>query len=218
MPGSGRSRRRRSSPGCATRARRCLTRPERRVLLGNTLPKLRSCAAVAELAAHPAADQVTVAGSARRARETVRDLDIIATASDPGALIEAFCGQPWVVEVAAKGPTKATVLSQDGLRFDLRVVPPESYGNLLQHFTGSKEHNVALREAAVRKGLSVSEYGITETESGTVHAFATEDEVYAFLGYAWDPARAAAKTSAELDAARSRRAAEARRARSGPSR
>jgi DNA polymerase (family 10) len=172
---------------------------ERRVLLGNALPKLR--AAVAELAAHPAAEKVSVAGSARRARETVRDLDIIATASDPGALIDAFCAQPWVVEVAAKGPTKATVLSQDGLRFDLRVVPPESYGNLLQHFTGSKAHNVALREAAVRKGLSVSEYGITETESGTVHAFATEEEVYAFLDYAWI-APELREDLGELDAAR----------------
>ena len=172
---------------------------ERRVLLGNAMPKLR--AAVAELAAHPAAEQVTVAGSARRARETVRDLDIIATATDPGALIDAFCGQSWVVEVVAKGPTKATVLSQDGLRFDLRVVPPESYGNLLQHFTGSKAHNVALREAAVRTGLSVSEYGITEVESGTVHAFATEAEVYAYLGYPWIPPELR-EDLGELDAAR----------------
>ena len=172
---------------------------ERRVLLGNALPKLR--AALAELAAHPAANKVSVAGSARRARETVRDLDIIATASDPGALIDAFCAQPWVVEVAAKGPTKATVLSQDGLRFDLRVVPPESYGNLLQHFTGSKAHNIAIREAAVRRGLSVSEYGITEVESGAVHAFATEEEVYAFLDYAWI-APELREDLGELDAAR----------------
>ena len=172
---------------------------ERRVLLGTALPKLRAVAA--ELAADPAAEKVSIAGSARRARETVRDLDIIATASDPAALIDAFCGRPWVVEVAAEGPTKATVLSQDGLRFDLRVVPPESYGNLLQHFTGSKAHNVALREAAVRKGLSVSEYGITETETGTVHAFATEEEVYAFLGYAWI-APELRENLGELDAAR----------------
>ena len=99
------------------------------------------------------------------------------------ALIDDFCGLPWVVEIAAKGGTKATVVSNDGLRFDLRVVPPESYGNLLQHFTGSKDHNVALREDAVRRGFSVSEYGITDVESGEEHHFATEDEVYAFLGY-----------------------------------
>jgi DNA polymerase (family 10) len=155
----------------------------RRSLLGTTLPKLR--AVVEVLAEHPAAEKVSLAGSARRYRETVRDLDIIATASDPGALIDYFCSLRWVVEVAAKGPTKATVLSHDGLRYDLRVVPPESFGNLLQHFTGSKAHNVALREAAVRRGLSVSEYGITEVETGEVHAFGEEEDVYAFLGYDW---------------------------------
>jgi DNA polymerase (family 10) len=171
----------------------------RRALLGSTLPKLR---AVAEtMAAHPAAVRVSIAGSARRYRETVRDLDLIATATDAPALLDAFCELPWVVEVAAKGPTKATVIGQDGLRFDLRVVPPEAYGNLLQHFTGSKDHNVALREAAVRRGLSVSEYGIAEVESGTVHAFETEEEVYAFLGYAWIPPELR-ENGGELDAAR----------------
>src|SRR5207248_11542628 len=91
--------------------------------------------------------------------------------------------------------------AQDGLRFDLRVVPPESYGNLLQHFTGSKDHNVALREAAVRRGLSVSEYGIADAETGEVHAFATEKEVYAFLGYDWIPPELR-ENLGELDAAR----------------
>jgi DNA polymerase (family 10) len=92
-----------------------------------------------------------------------------------------------VVDVAAKGPTKATVVSHDGLRFDLRVVPPESYGNLLQHFTGSKNHNVALREDAVRRGFSVSEYSVTVVETGEEHSFAGEDDVYRFLGYDWIP-------------------------------
>jgi DNA polymerase (family X) len=170
-----------------------------RTLLGSTLPALR---AVAEaVAAHPAAVRVSIAGSARRYRETVRDLDLIATATDAPTLLDAFCALPWVVEVAAKGPTKATVIGQDGLRFDLRVVPPESFGNLLQHFTGSKDHNVALREAAVRRGLSVSEYGIAEVESGEVHAFATEEEVYAFLGYAWIPPELR-ENGGELEAAR----------------
>jgi DNA polymerase (family 10) len=156
-----------------------------RALLGTTLPKLR--AVEAEVAAHPAAVRVSIAGSARRFRETVRDLDLIATATDAPALIDAFCSFPWVVEVAAKGDTKATVVAHDGLRYDLRVVPPEAYGNLLQHFTGSKDHNVAMREAAVRRGLSISEYGIAEVETGEVHSFANEEDVYAFLGYAWIP-------------------------------
>src|SRR6516225_9192555 len=173
-----------------------------RALLGNVLPRLRAVAA--EVAANPAAEQVELAGSARRFRETVRDLDLIATATDAPALLEAFCTQPWVVDVAARGDTKATVVGQDGLRFDLRVVPPEAYGNLLQHFTGSKDHNVAVREAAVRRGLSVSEYGIAEAESGQVHAFATEAEVYAFLGYDWIPPELR-ENGGELEAARSGR-------------
>jgi len=170
-----------------------------RALLGNTLPKLRAIAA--ELSDHPAALQVSIAGSARRYRETVRDLDLIATASDAQALLDAFCSSPWVVEVAARGGTKATVVAQDGLRFDLRVVPPESYGNLLQHFTGSKDHNVALREGAVRRGLSVSEYAIAELESGEVHAFGTEEDVYRFLGYDWIPPELR-ENCGELEAAR----------------
>ena len=116
-------------------------------------------------------------------------------------MLEAFCTLPWVVEVAARGDTKATVVGQDGLRFDLRVVPPECYGNLLQHFTGSKDHNVALREAAVRRGLSVSEYGITVVETGEVHAFETEKEVYAYLGYEWIPPELR-EGGGELEAAR----------------
>jgi len=157
----------------------------RRSLLGTTLPKLR--AVVQVLQEHPASVEVSLAGSARRMRETVRDLDIIATATDPQALVDYFCSLKWVVDVAAKGSTKATVVSHDGLRFDLRVVPPESYGNLLQHFTGSKHHNVALREDAVRRGFSVSEYSVTVVETGEEHTFATEEEVYRFLGYAWIP-------------------------------
>jgi DNA polymerase (family 10) len=157
----------------------------RRTLLGTALPRLRAVADA--LAAHPASVEVSIAGSARRMRETLCDLFVIATATDPVALVDAFCGFPWVVEVAAKGPTKATVVATDGLRFDLRVVPPESYGNLLQHFTGSAAHNIALREDAVRRGLSVSEYSVTDVETGEEHRFATEAEVYDFLGYAWIP-------------------------------
>src|SRR5205823_4184753 len=173
----------------------------RRALLGNILPKLR--AAVDELETHPASDKVSLAGSARRMRETVRDLDIIATASDPPALVEHFCSLPWVVDVAAKGPTKATIVSHDGLRFDLRVVPPESYGNLLQHFTGSKAHNVAMREDAVRRGFSISEYGVTTVETGEVFYSEDEDAVYEFLGYQPIPPELR-ENAGELEAARRR--------------
>jgi DNA polymerase (family X) len=177
-------------PGTEEKIAAALAQPKategpRRALLGTTLPKLR--AVVEVLREHPASVEVSLAGSARRMRETVRDLDIIATATDAQALVDYFCSLRWVVDVAAKGPTKATVVSHDGLRFDLRVVPPESYGNLLQHFTGSKHHNVALREDAVRRGLSVSEYSVTEVETGEEHHFAREEEVYRFLGYDWIP-------------------------------
>jgi DNA polymerase (family 10) len=171
----------------------------RRVLLGQALPAL--LAVVDVLREHPAAERVSEAGSARRRRETVRDLDIIATASDPAALTDYFTNLTWVAEVAAKGPTKATVVSHEGFRFDLRVVPPECYGNLLQHFTGSKDHNIALREDAVRRGLSVSEYGVTEVESGEVFTAETEEELYERLGYAFIPPELR-ENGGELEAAR----------------
>jgi DNA polymerase (family X) len=158
---------------------------EQKTLLGRVLPSVDQ--AVEELRSHPAAVRVSEAGSVRRGCETVRDLDIIATADEPAALTAHFASQPWVAEVVAQGSTKATVVSHDGLRFDLRVVPPESYGNLLQHFTGSKAHNVAMREEAVGRGLSISEYGVKDVESGEVFTAADEEELYAFLGYAWIP-------------------------------
>jgi DNA polymerase (family X) len=170
-----------------------------RTLLGQALPAL--LAVVDVLREHPAAERVSEAGSARRRRETVRDLDIIATASDPAALTDYFTKLTWVSEVAAKGPTKATVVSHEGFRFDLRVVPPECYGNLLQHFTGSKDHNIALREDAVRRGLSVSEYGVTETENGDVFTAETEEELYERLGYAFIPPELR-ENGGELEAAR----------------
>ena len=172
---------------------------ESRRLLGSGLPVLLEL--VEELRAHPAAVKVSEAGSARRRRETFRDLDVIATSTDPPALIEHFTSRDNVAAVVAKGDTKATVLTNDGLRLDLRVVPPESYGNLLQHFTGSKEHNVALREDAVRRGLSVSEYSVTNTETGEEFTAADEEELYAHLGYAYI-APELRENGGELEAAR----------------
>jgi DNA polymerase (family X) len=172
---------------------------ERRTLLGRVLPAVY--AALEELREHPASVRVSEAGSVRRRCETVHDLDLIATASDPGALTAFLAERPWVAEVVARGSTKATVVSHEGFRFDLRVVPPESYGSLLQHFTGSKEHNVALREDAVRRGLSVSEYGVEEVESGEVFHAADEEALYERLGYAWIPPELR-ENRGELEAAR----------------
>jgi len=173
--------------------------PSDRRLLGDGLGAL--LAVVSVLREHPAAVEVSEAGSARRRKETFRDLDIIATATDAGALIEYFTKLAWVIEVVAKGPSKATVLSNEGLRFDLRVVPPESYGNLLQHFTGSKDHNVALRERAVKDGLSVSEYSITVVETGEELSYGSEVEVYERLGYQFIPPELR-ENAGELEAAR----------------
>jgi DNA polymerase (family 10) len=172
---------------------------ESRRLLGDGLPVLLEL--VEELRQHPAAVKVSEAGSARRRRETFRDLDVIATSTDPPALIEAFTTRPNVADVVARGDTKATVITNEGFRLDLRVVPPESYGNLLQHFTGSKDHNVALREDAVRRGLTVSEYAVTNIETGETFTAADEEELYARLGYAYIPPELR-ESSGELEAAR----------------
>jgi DNA polymerase (family X) len=172
---------------------------EKRTLLAVALPAVQ--AVVEVLREHPASKEVSEAGAGRRRTETVKDLDIIATASDPAALTEYLTQLRWVAEIAAHGKTKATVVSHDGLVFDLRVVPPDSYGNLLQHFTGSKRHNVALREDAVRRGLSVSEYGVKDVESGEVFTCATEEELYERLGYQWIPPELR-EAAGELEAAR----------------
>jgi DNA polymerase (family X) len=182
---------------------KALARPKKEIeripLLGQALPAVR--AVVSVLRDHPAAEQVSEAGSVRRLKERVRDLDIIATASDPAALTEYLTKLKWVEEVAAHGKTKAVVVSNEGLRFDLRVVPPDSYGNLLQHFTGSKQHNVALREDAVRRKLSVSEYGVQNTETGEMFTDRSEETLYERLGYAWIPPELR-ENMGELEAAR----------------
>lgn len=131
---------------------------------------------------HPASERVELAGSARRMTDSVKDLDIIATAHDPLALAQVAAGLDLVE--TAQNPTESGVRlrTHTGLKVDLRIVAPDQFGNLMQHFTGSKEHNVALREAAVRKGLHVSEYGVLDDADGQTHRCAREEEVYALLG------------------------------------
>ncbi|HVY95552.1 MAG TPA: DNA polymerase/3'-5' exonuclease PolX [Solirubrobacterales bacterium] len=134
---------------------------------------------------HPAANRVEVAGSVRRWAETCKDIDIIATADEPLALAEHLAAHPLVA--AAGNPSANGVRAQthNGISVDLRIVAPAAFGNLLQHFTGSQAHNVALREEAVARGFSVSEHGVTETESGEVELCADEEAVYRRLGYAY---------------------------------
>ena len=140
---------------------------------------------VTALAEHPASEQVVLAGSARRWAETCKDIDIIATASQPQALAEALAGHELVGESGNPGSNGLRARTHNGIQVDLRIVPPAEFGNLLQHFTGSKEHNVRLRERAVKMGLSVSEHGVAEVESGEVTTCETEAEVYERLGLAY---------------------------------
>ena len=140
---------------------------------------------VRSLRAGARADRVEVAGSFRRARETVGDLDILVTTKDPAKAFDAFTAHPFVGEVKMRGETKETVVLKGGLQVDLRVVRPEEFGAALQYFTGSKDHNVRLRTLARDRGLKVNEYGVFRGEERV--AGATEEEVYASLGLAWIP-------------------------------
>jgi DNA polymerase (family 10) len=137
---------------------------------------------VAALREHPASDRVELAGSARRMTDSVKDLDVIATASDPVELAQAAAELGLVESGSGIGEAGAKLRTHSGLAVDLRIVAPDQFGNLLQHFTGSKEHNMALRDMAVRKGLHVSEYGVLDDADGVTHRCATEKEVYGLLG------------------------------------
>src|SRR3954469_12443602 len=136
---------------------------------------------------HPAAERVELAGSARRWAETVKDLDFVATAHDAEALADAFAELPLIGEVHTKGVAGVKSVTHNGLPIDLRIVPPENFGNLLQHFTGSGRHNEALRTEAVKRGFHVSEYGVIDDSAGVTHACATEEDVYELLGMQYIP-------------------------------
>jgi len=170
----------------------------KRLLLSDILPVVDELIAV--LREHDSCVDASAAGSARRLADTCHDIDIVASSTDPLALAEHFAGN----ELFAKRnkPTADGVHCEThhGIGVDLRIVPPETFGNLLQHFTGSKAHNVELRERAVKQGLSISEHGIKNTETGEVERMATETEVYERLGYPYIPPELREGTG-ELDAA-----------------
>jgi DNA polymerase (family 10) len=154
-----------------------------RLLLSAVRPIAEELAAA--MREHPAADRVEVGGSVRRWGETCKDIDLIATATEPALLAEHLAGHPLVAAAGTPGPNGVRAQTHNGISVDLRIVAPEAFGNLLQHFTGSQAHNIRLREDAVGRGLSVSEHGVTEVESGEVTLCATEEEVYERLGYAY---------------------------------
>jgi DNA polymerase (family 10) len=160
-------------------------RGRERMLLGRALPLAQ--AMMTGLKAMPEVDQISEAGSLRRRRETIRDIDLLITSSDPERVMEAFTSLSPVEEVLARGSTKASVRTHEGIQVDLRVVEPDTYGAALAYFTGSKAHNIRLREMANRAGLKVSEYGVFREKDQARVAGRTEEEVYRTLGLPYIP-------------------------------
>jgi len=156
-----------------------------RFLLGEVFPiiqgvlsYMRDCSAVM---------RVEIAGSARRWKETIGDLDVLVSSLDPEAVMTHFCSMPPVVRVLGRGSTKSTVVLENMLQVDLRVIPPESYGAALQYFTGSKEHNVKLRSIGVKAGYKLNEYGLFRRSDGSLVEAMDEAKIYEALGLRWIP-------------------------------
>lgn len=160
-------------------------RGQERTPLGKALPLAK--AIVEQLKALPFVEAIEVAGSLRRMKETIGDIDLLVTSSYPRKVIEAFVHLPHVQEVLACGETKSSVRHGEGIQVDLRVVEPEAFGAALQYFTGSKQHNIRVRDIASRKGLKVSEYGVFDEKSGKRIAGRTEEEVYEAVGLPYIP-------------------------------
>jgi DNA polymerase (family 10) len=154
--------------------------PAQRIVLSRALAVGEEL--LAEVRALPVTERAELAGSARRMAETVKDLDIVATARDPAALAAAVAGLPQVEAASTPSPNAVRIRTHSGIGVDVRIVEPDQFGNVLQHLTGSKQHNVALRDFAVRRGMHVSEYGLLDDNTGITHRCATEAEVYALLG------------------------------------
>ncbi|MCX7816536.1 MAG: DNA polymerase/3'-5' exonuclease PolX [Syntrophales bacterium] len=162
-----------------------LRRKDRRIPIGEALPLVEDV--IKKLKEVPGVTQLLPAGSLRRFRETVGDIDIMGTARDPREVIEIFCSMPDVKEVVAKGSTKASIIVHPDVQMDLRIVEPDAFGSLLQYFTGSKEHNIELRTKAQKKGLKLSEYGITEIKQNKIEKFSSEEAFYDRLGMQYIP-------------------------------
>jgi len=162
-----------------------LRRKDQRIPIGEALPVVDEV--LNALRPMLGVKNLTAAGSLRRFRETVGDIDLMGTADNPEDVINAFVKLPQVREVLAKGPTKASIILPGGLQADLRMVEHNSFGSLLQYFTGSKQHNIALRTREQKKGLKLSEYGITDTKTNKLEKFATEEAFYRRLGLQYIP-------------------------------
>ena len=155
----------------------------RRKRLDEVLPVAEEL--VEALRGDPACDRAEIAGSARRMADTCKDIDLIATSEEPIALAKAIASHPSIADRGNPGENGVKLETHTGIGVDVRIVAPDAFGNLLQHFTGSAAHNTQLRETAVAEGLHVSEHGITDEKTGEVERFASEVEVYERLGYAY---------------------------------
>jgi DNA polymerase (family 10) len=162
-----------------------LRRKDQRIPIGEALPIVEEI--LAALRSIPGVKNLTPAGSLRRFQETVGDIDLMGTASEPKGVIDAFVALPLVRQVLAQGSTKASLIVGGGLQVDLRMVEHDSFGSLLQYFTGSKQHNVSLRERCRKRRLSLSEYGITVVATDKLEKFATEEGFYDRLGMQYVP-------------------------------
>lgn len=151
-----------------------------------------------------ALSRISIGGSLRRLRATIGDVDFLAASADPARVLDAFCAMPFVHQVLAKGDTKASVVAHNGLQMDLRVLEPARWGTGLQYFTGSKEHNIRVRQLALELGWSLNEWGLTHVKTGKEIRCETEEEVYARLGMDWIPPELRENTG-EIEAAREHR-------------
>ena len=171
-----------------------------RILLGKALPLVEEVIGELKEKASSWIERISPAGSLRRGRETIGDIDILVSSSSSHPVMEAFTSLSCVREVLAKGETKSSILTHQGLQMDLRVVSPDSFGAALQYFTGSKAHNISLRERAIRRGLKINEYGVF-TQDGEEIGGRDEEEVYACLDLPFIPPELR-EDRGEVDAAR----------------
>ncbi|MFH1002035.1 MAG: DNA polymerase/3'-5' exonuclease PolX, partial [bacterium] len=160
-------------------------RRKERVLLGTALPLAEEI--IESLHQLKETDKISFAGSLRRKKETVGDIDILVTSQKPEKIMKTFTSLPQVREILAEGPTKSSVITRDDIHVDVRVVEPISFGAALQYFTGSKAHNIKLRELALKRGLKINEYGVFEVESGNRITGEKEEEVYQALNLPFIP-------------------------------
>lgn len=169
-----------------------------RFLLGEVLPIIQGITSY--MGDCKAVRRVEVAGSARRRRETVGDLDVLISSNEPDEVAKYFVSMPPIARILGQGPTKSTVVLRNMLQVDLRVIPPESYGAALQYFTGSKEHNVKLRTIGVKQGLKLNEYGLFKRETAELIAAEDEETIYKKMGMRWMPPELRENTG-EIEAA-----------------